>query len=659
MPSPTRIVPAYRFTIAQCFESHPYVLRVLAVCLRLAFAGILWGLLSVGQASSLGTDSSGSFVTVQYCSSGKDRLTLDQAKWCQYVSYVDAAPSAQANAVRWVRVMAHITTLPQRLSISVGPHLVNEIEVFDGQTDKRLGGPVGLAYPYSAEHGLLVGYTFSISPETVGQHTYYIRIVTSSLPYAFVHATLDSATAKAINQQIGLGIHLGVLGLLVLVSAAVYAVTRTPIMGVFTLVILNLLLSTLAGSGLLFQYVWPEWPRFNELFFKTMFSLRSGLWLWLAQTFLAPYRTPRWYRPACKFAYAVVAVMMLSAWSNWGQVNSLLTLVFAVFVFPIGQIAAIQLTANIRRYYQRILVVGYAIGAVGMWAALLVVIYPTDNPQLPIQISRVIDYANPVVLLGLVMFHYRETILQLTATREENVAIKLGLELEQKLKEERKLMVDMLTHELKNPLASISMASGSLASSTKLSDNLTKRRLENIERSVRNMDAVIERCNVMNQLDQSTLKPNMARINLRERLSDTIDQYADGCRVKLTLNGPNETTTDPQFFQMIVSNLIDNALKYSQDGSDIQVSISRQTDMSGNRLAMKVTNQIGSKGFPDKALVFKRFYRHPLAHRTSGSGVGLYLTKALVNLMGGHITYESDGYQVIFEVLLPQATHNA
>lgn len=652
-------MPAYRVTIEQCFASHPSVLRVLAVCLRLAFAGILWGVLCVSQARGLATDSIGPAVTVQYCSSGKDRLTLVQAKHCQYVGYVDAAPSVQGNAVRWVRVKAHITTLPQRLSISVGPHLVNEIEVFDGQTDKRLGGPVGLAYPYSAEHGLLVGYTFSISPETVGEHTYYIRIVTSSLPYAFVQATLDPAIAKTIDQQIGLGIHLGVLGLLVFISAAVYAVTRTLIMGVFTLVILNLLLSTLAGSGLLFQYVWPEWPRFNDLFFKTMFSLRSGLWLWLAQTFLAPYRTPGWYRPACKFAYAIVAVMMLSAWTNWGQLSSLLTLVFAVFVFPIGQIVAIKLTTDIRLLYQRILMAGYAVGAVGMWAALLVVIYPTDNPQLPIQISRFIDYANPVILLGLVMFHYRETILQLTATREENVAIKLGLELEQKLKEERKLMVDMLTHELKNPLASISIASGSLASSIRHSDNLTKRRLENIERSVRNMDAVIERCNIMNQLDQSALEPHMSRINLREQLSHTIDQYADGCRVKLTLDDHNETMTDPQFFQMIASNLIDNALKYSPSGSEVQVSISRQADISRSKLVMKVTNQIGSKGLPDKAMVFTRFYRHPLAHRTSGSGVGLYLTKALINLMGGHITYESDGYQVIFEVLLPETTRHA
>ncbi|HEY7804789.1 MAG TPA: 7TM diverse intracellular signaling domain-containing protein [Orrella sp.] len=164
--------------------------------------------------------------------------------------------------------------------------------MFDGQTGQRVGGPVGLAYPYSPEHGLLVGYTFSVTPSSVGEHNYYVRVLTSTLPYAFVEATLDPVTAQTMSQQIGLGIRLGVVSLLVFISASVYAVTRTPIMGVFFIVILNLLLNTLAGSGLLFQYLWPNSPRFNEFFFSTMAYLRPGLWVWLAQTFLASYQTP-------------------------------------------------------------------------------------------------------------------------------------------------------------------------------------------------------------------------------------------------------------------------------------------------------------------------------------------------------------------------------
>lgn len=639
------------------------MLRALVAFLRLVFAGTLLGLLSsivsVSQASGLATDTSTSTVTVQYCTSDKGRLTLAQAKQCPYASYAHAAPAAKGYAVRWVRVQAYISQAPKTLTINIGPHLVREVEIFDGRTGEQIGGPVGLAYPYSPEHGLLVGYTFSFTPSTAGEHTYYVRIATASFPYAFVQAAIDPVAAQAMSQQIGLGIHLGVLSLLVLISAGVYSVTRTPIMGVFFLVILNLLLNTLAGSGLLFQYLWPESPHFNALFFNTMAYLRAGLWVWLAQTFLAPYQSPVWYRTGCRLAYGVVAIMVISVWFGLNEISGLLALVFVVFVLPIGQIIAIWMTQNIRAVYRRILLAGYSLGTIGIWAALLVVLYPTDDPLLPIQISRVIDYANPVVLLGLVIFHYRETMLQLAATREENVAIKLGLELEQKLREERKLMVDMLTHELKNPLASISLASASLATSTGPGDNLTKRRLANIELSVQSMDAVIERCNVMNQLDQSALEPNRSRIGLKESLSDNIGRFADGQRVKVSIEGPNAFVTDAQFFQMIVSNLIDNALKYSHTGSDVYLSIHRRVDRLGNQLIMEITNQIGSKGLPDSQWVFTRFYRHPLAQRTSGSGVGLYLTKSLVTLMGGHIDYEPDEHHVTFRVTLPETMPNA
>lgn len=620
---------------------------------------LVLGLITESQANTLVTQSAAPNVTVRYCTGGEQRQSLNEAKKCDYLSLADSRTAMQTHVVRWVKVDISTNSPTQVLTINVGPHILRAIEIFDGKTDALVAGPVGMAYPYSPEHGLLVGYTFSINPDAVGKHTYYVRIVTAALPYAFVQATLDPVTAVTMSQQIGLGVHLGVLGLLVLIAGGLFMVTRTPIMLVFTLVILNLLLSILAGSGFLFQHLWPDSPRFNSLFFNTMSYLRPGLWLWLARTFLAPYQTPSWYGPSCRTAYAIVAVMVLFAWFGLEQISNLLVLVFAAFIFPIVQIIAIWKTVNIRPVYQRILMSGYAIGGIGAWVGLIFVIFPTDDPLLPIQVSRIIDYANPVVLLGLVMFHYRETVLQLAETREENVAIKLGLKLEQQLLHERKLMIDMLTHELKNPLASISLASGSLAASIKNDDSLTMRRLHNIQLSVRSMDAVIERCNIMNQLDQSALTPSLSTIGLNEMLSNILDGLTDGHRVTVNIEGAEKAVTDPQFFRMIMSNLIDNALRYSRTDSRVNVMIQRDSTSSGKQLVIEVVNQVGSKGLPDDRMVFTRFYRHELAHRTSGSGVGLYLTKALVTLMGGHIDYRSSDGQVIFRVTLPEASNNA
>ena len=608
--------------------------------------------LQIAQASGPNEDS----VSVLYCIDGHDAVTLEQARRCDYGAYAAMSMSTRYAAVRWVKVQTQTTKESQVLTIGVAPNLMREIEIFDGRSGELIAGPVGTSHPFSGEHGLLAGYTFAIDVPGPASQTYFVRMVTYGVPYGYVSASFDAATAQDIHQRVGLGIHLGVLGLLTLISLSLYGATRNRVMGAFALNIVNLLVTVLVGSGLLFMYLWPQWPQFNETLFNTMLYLKPGLWVLLAQTFLAPYATPRWYHPSCRAAYLLVAGMLVLSWMGLGHISVWLMLIFGATVFPIVQLIAIAATQNMRRVYQRILMFGYAFGVIAIWLALVLTFYPTDRPDLPIQLTRIIDYINPVVLLALVMFYYRETLMQLEAAKQDNLAMQLGLAFEQKLKEERKLMIDMLTHELKNPLASISLANGSLSRTLKDSDDLIARRLQNIDRSVRSMDAVIERCNLMNQLDQSTLTSHAERIDLLEAFEEVTERLDDPARVSLKIEGRSSFSSDPQFFQMVVSNLIDNALKYSPSTSVVNISVKGDANDAAAGLVIEVRNEIGSKGRPDQASVFKRFYRHPLAQNTSGSGVGLYLVQALVKLMGGHIDYLPTHEHVVFRITLPQAS---
>ena len=595
-------------------------------------------------------------VSVLYCADVREQLDLNQAKECPYVPYEDLTLPTQQGSTVWVKVTAHPNQADSPIGVFVAPHLIYSIEIFNGQTNQLIAGPVGTAYPYSKLHGLVGGYGFVLEPNDLSVNVYYVRLVTRALAYAFVQASsVDQATHQSLTQQLGLGLHLGVLGLLFLASTVGWLVTRDRITGCFALVILNLLLATLAGSGLLFQYLWPEWPQLNEPFFNAMFYLRVGFWVLLAQTFLARYQPPRWYRSACAIAYWLVGMMLVLSWFGYSSISNWLLLIFGVTLVPIFQIIAIYMTQEMRVFYRHILMAGYALGAILVWTTLLITVFPTHDPRLPIQFARLVDYVNPLILLALVVFHYRETALQLTETKKENLAIRLGLELEQKQREERKLMVDMLTHELKNPLASISLAIGSLTRVFKHSDSPVIRRLVNMDQSVRSMDSVIERCNLMNQLDQNSLACTPHAIDTHEVLTGTIGRFSDGRRVKLAMELPAVFVTDPQFLKMIVGNLIENALKYSPPDSDVTVAITQSISSSTRHLLMEVTNQIGTKGFPDKRMVFTRFYRNPLAVQTTGSGVGLYLVHGLVQLLHGHIEYRPSDTQVVFRLQLPEA----
>jgi signal transduction histidine kinase len=101
----------------------------------------------------------------------------------------------------------------------------------------------------------------------------------------------------------------------------------------------------------------------------------------------------------------------------------------------------------------------------------------------------------------------------------------------------------------------------------------------------------------------------------------------------------------------VVRNLLDNALKYSPDGTPIDVIV--HADMSKSGWSMEVRNPVGRAGFPDPDRVFEKFWRSPRASYRSGSGQGLFIAWRLAQLMGGQLHYVPDKDCVSFRLELP------
>ena len=99
---------------------------------------------------------------------------------------------------------------------------------------------------------------------------------------------------------------------------------------------------------------------------------------------------------------------------------------------------------------------------------------------------------------------------------------------------------------------------------------------------------------------------------------------------------------DPDEVRAAVSNLIDNAVKYS--GSDVKVSVETMP-MDGKYVMLRVRDQ--GAGIPKTELkqIFKRFYRVPgqVATRVKGTGLGLYIVRSVAKRHGGRAWAESEG----------------
>jgi len=135
----------------------------------------------------------------------------------------------------------------------------------------------------------------------------------------------------------------------------------------------------------------------------------------------------------------------------------------------------------------------------------------------------------------------------------------------------------------------------------------------------------IERCNA-EELTESVLAA--ARLHLPEN-------------VRLTLNAPTDlphVAADPDKVRQVLTNLVDNAIKYSPDGGDVQIAL----DQAGHRVRISVCDE--GLGVPagERARIFEKFYRLDpnLTRGVGGTGLGLYICRELVRRMDGRIWVE-------------------
>jgi signal transduction histidine kinase len=95
---------------------------------------------------------------------------------------------------------------------------------------------------------------------------------------------------------------------------------------------------------------------------------------------------------------------------------------------------------------------------------------------------------------------------------------------------------------------------------------------------------------------------------------------------------------DRQMLLVVITNLLENALKYSPEDSRV-VAETEPTVLDGHLgVVLRVTNQVGLVGPPDRERVFEKYHRGQRARHRSGSGLGLYLSRRLAERMGARLS---------------------
>jgi PAS domain S-box-containing protein len=145
--------------------------------------------------------------------------------------------------------------------------------------------------------------------------------------------------------------------------------------------------------------------------------------------------------------------------------------------------------------------------------------------------------------------------------------------------------------------------------------------------------------------ESKSLVLRKAKTNLCDLVKEVVDQYAGVLKnknQKLAVNLPSDETTldvDPSYFKMVVDNLLSNASKYTPQGGDVAIGLSRR----GNEIRLTVSDTGVGIAPSDMGKLFKKFTRidNSLSSEVGGSGIGLYLLKQIVELHNGRISVKS------------------
>lgn len=229
---------------------------------------------------------------------------------------------------------------------------------------------------------------------------------------------------------------------------------------------------------------------------------------------------------------------------------------------------------------------------------------------------------------------------------------RLARENEQKKDE----LIVYLAHDIKTPLTSMI---GYLSLLSEIKDMPQEQRNRYIDialdKSYRLEDLINELFDVARfNSEKIVLEKEEINLNLMlEQIADDFYPTLKEMNKKINFTSDEKTIlyADPDKLSRVFNNLIKNAVNYSKENTDIDISILNKE----NQATVKITNK--GKQIPKEKLdkIFEKFYRLDSSRtsKTGGSGLGLAIAKEIVELNGGRIYAESDMKETTFSVILP------
>lgn len=213
--------------------------------------------------------------------------------------------------------------------------------------------------------------------------------------------------------------------------------------------------------------------------------------------------------------------------------------------------------------------------------------------------------------------------------------------------------VSVVSHELRTPLTSIIGAIGTLQRPELLPEDPRAQQLITMAAKQANrLRTLIEDLLVMSRIEADSLPVRPEQITVEPFLTDLIAALPNAERVEYESSDVGFVVSDPDHLARVVTNLVENAIKYGGDGTIEVAAVNNR-----NEVHLSVIDHGPGISYEQHEVIFERFTQlQPHATRSKGgAGLGLSIVKGLVEAMNGRVWYEpTPGSGATFTVAIPK-----
>jgi PAS domain S-box-containing protein len=233
----------------------------------------------------------------------------------------------------------------------------------------------------------------------------------------------------------------------------------------------------------------------------------------------------------------------------------------------------------------------------------------------------------------------KEALQRLEKSQKE---LNEALDKEKELNEIKSRFVSMASHEFRTPLSTVLSSASLLSKYTTTEDQASRNRhIDKIKSSVKHLNDILEDFLSLGKLNEGKVETSPDEFDLKELVNETADEMKGLLKknqhILLEHTGNTQVFTDKKLLKNVMINLISNAIKFSDEGSAIDL----RSKVDGDLAQINVTDQGIGISEDDQEHLFSSFFRGANALNIQGTGLGLHIVKRYVDLLGGNINLRS------------------